>query len=234
MNKTCIPSTAFHPAPRQKYRLDPETLRPVRWDKVTVKNRCLGWRPCDEPHDARMLDVAGLPDPQARAFCFVHAVLATDHDQWAFHKAKADYDWLLKAQDEYEALTKEGPPASLQGRYVHCHTQRVAGALVVPEAMAALSRAKDHKHETAGKEAAVASAKAALDKAVKALTTLDSAVAAAKEKVDAVHNHAARYTRVSVVANAACEKYGEHTRDLRHLLDSYDRLKVADHVALAS
>lgn len=42
------------------------------------------------------------------------------------------------------------------------------------------------------------------------------------------------YARVSAIANAACEKYGEHTSDLRSLLDSYNKLKVADRYALAS
>lgn len=107
LNTDAKPTTAFHPCARIKYRMV-EVGEICEWQKLTVNGSCLGWA-------ATTTNSADYKDPGAaqlandefverKTFCFVHAVMSPDHTAWTYNAAKALYDRVINAAEEFKAL----------------------------------------------------------------------------------------------------------------------------------
>lgn len=117
MPSKTIPTTALHPKPRLKYRLDRDGQL-SQWEKVTVK-KCLGWRPAAIPEgkdalcftDPCACDLAAITNVEERAFTFHYLLAQPDHSLWnrqMLRDANVAYKWLLGIEQAYDAATQRG------------------------------------------------------------------------------------------------------------------------------
>lgn len=115
MTKTCIPSSAFHPKPRLKYRIQSGII--TEWAKITERNKCLGWRPTNNAEfaDSGMAELTAM-EPLPRAFYFFHAVASAEHDRWT--PSQAAEAWAFFNAYEADHAAQAQKVADLELAYI--------------------------------------------------------------------------------------------------------------------